>query len=190
MALCLWFQFWAWSMTAIWGCFCVVGGLLMGPVRAMDFCWPVGGALRAVGWGGLGSLCAASKVEGLMGARALPSQVYPAGKLQWHFTCSFNFILILISISLIATWGHPCNLEATINGSCGNYGSLLVWGMALFGCWGEEVVGCVQSRELDARAPRLLKFILRGSFSDTLLVVSILDIDWFPFEAALQSWRG
>ena len=140
-------------MTAIWGCFCVVGGLLMGPVGAMDFCWPVGGALRAVGWGGLGSLCAASKVEGLMGARALPSQVYPAGKLQWHFTCSFNFILILISISLIATWGHPCNLEATINGSCGNYGSLLVWGMALSWLLGGRGCGlCPKSRAWRTRA--------------------------------------
>ena len=25
------------------------------------------------------------------GARASPSEVYPAGKLQWHFTCGFNF---------------------------------------------------------------------------------------------------
>ena len=28
-------------------------------------------------------------------SRALPSEVYPAGKLQWHFTCGFNFSLWL-----------------------------------------------------------------------------------------------
>ena len=38
------------------------------------------------------------------------------------------------------------------------------------------LIGCVQSRELGARAPCLPRFILLGSFSDTLLVVSILDI--------------
>ena len=39
-----------------------------------------------------------------------------------------------------------------------------------------ELVGCVQSRELGTRPPRLPRFILLGSFSDTLLVVSVLDI--------------
>ena len=38
-------------------------------------------------------------------------------------------------------------------------------------------MGCVPSQELDAHAvSRLLRFILLLSFSDTLLVVSILDI--------------
>ena len=41
---------------------------------------------------------------------------------------------------------------------------------------GGGLVGCVQSRELGARAPCLPRFILLGSFSDTLLVVSILDM--------------
>ena len=38
------------------------------------------------------------------------------------------------------------------------------------------IMGCVQSRELEACAPRPQRFILLESFSDTLLVVSILDI--------------
>ena len=38
------------------------------------------------------------------------------------------------------------------------------------------LMGYVQSQELDARAPRLPRFILLGSFSDTLLVVFILDM--------------
>ena len=37
-------------------------------------------------------------------------------------------------------------------------------------------MGCAQSRELGARAPRRMRFILLGSFSDTLLVVLILDM--------------
>ena len=39
----------------------------------------------------LGVLLAVSKVESLAQAPALPSGVYPAGKLQWHFTCGFDF---------------------------------------------------------------------------------------------------
>ena len=39
-----------------------------------------------------------------------------------------------------------------------------------------EFMRCVQSWEYSARAPRLRTFILLESFSDTLLVVSILDI--------------
>ena len=38
------------------------------------------------------------------------------------------------------------------------------------------LMGCVQSRELGARALRLPRFILLRSFIDTLLMVSILDI--------------
>ena len=39
-----------------------------------------------------------------------------------------------------------------------------------------ELMGCVQGRELSARALHLPRLILLASFSDTLLVVSILDI--------------
>ena len=38
------------------------------------------------------------------------------------------------------------------------------------------LVGCAQSRELGGRAARLLRFILLVSLSDTLLVVSMVDI--------------
>ena len=38
----------------------------------------------------------------------------------------------------------------------------------------ERLVGCVESRELGAN--RFPRFILLGNFSDTFLVVSILDI--------------
>ena len=41
---------------------------------------------------------------------------------------------------------------------------------------GGGLVGCVQSRELCARTPRLPKFVLLVNFSNTLLVFSILNI--------------
>ena len=40
-----------------------------------------------------------------------------------------------------------------------------------------RLLGYVQGRELDPREPRLPRFIQLGSFSDTLLVVSILVCD-------------
>ena len=43
---------------------------------------------------------------------------------------------------------------------------------------GGELVGCTQSRVYGAHAPRLPRFMLLISFSDTLLVVSILDINF------------
>ena len=47
----------------------------------------------------------------------------------------------------------------------------------LFGAVG-ELMACVQSQDLGAWEPRLPRFILLGSFSDTLLVVLILDIPY------------
>ena len=65
----------------------------------------------------------------------------------------------------------------------------LYWpGIAFPGCGG--LVGCVQSRELGACAPRLPRFILLVSFCETLLVVSILYSLLLPFEAALAVLKG
>ena len=52
-------------------------------------------------WGGGRGALAESKVEGSTRGRALPSKVYPAGKLQRHFTCGFVFRHDL---------GHDCHL--------------------------------------------------------------------------------
>ena len=106
---------------------------------------------------------------------------------------------------MIAVWGYFCSPEGVINGFCGNYGSLLVWdgpflaggtcglclglgirrvrvspsGIGLFwlgGGWGGGVLmGSVDSRELGVRASTS-RFILLVRFSDTLLLVSILDM--------------
>ena len=77
-----------------------------------------------------------------------------------------------------------------IDGSCGNYGSFLAWGwprMSLSGLsvcvcvcacgagGGGEGLWAVSKVDNSARAPHLPRFILLKSFSDTLLVVSILD---------------
>ena len=43
-------------------------------------------------WG----LWAVSKVESLVHARVSYSKVYPAGKLQWHFTHSFDIIVDIV----------------------------------------------------------------------------------------------
>ena len=92
---------------------------------------------------------------------------------------------------MIAIWGLFCGPEWFIGGSCVSYGSLLVWGWPFPGygggglvVWGWPfpdyggggLVVCVQGRGLGARARHLPRFILPGSFSDILLVVSILDM--------------
>ena len=58
-------------------------------------------------------------------------------------------------------------------------GFFLAWVWPFQGCWGAYGL-CPRSRARRPCAPRLPRFILLGSFSDTLLVVSILDIvyDW------------
>ena len=53
---------------------------------------------------------------------------------------------------MIVICSHFCNPEGVINGSCVNYEFFLDWGWPFLGCWGG------------------------GYFSDTLLVVSILDM--------------
>ena len=52
------------------------------------------------------------------------------------------------------------------------------------------IMGYVQSRGLGALPPRLPSFILLARFSDTLLVVSILDSLWLPFEATFAVMKG
>ena len=77
------------------------------------------GAFRAVGgW-------AVSKVEGSARVRVSPSEVYPADKLQWHFTCGFDFRHSLW-LPIAAAFAI---LKGLFNGSCGNYGSFLNWSL-------------------------------------------------------------
>ena len=65
--------------------FAVLGGLMVS-VWTMGSFWP-GLALSGL-WEAYG--CVQSR-ELAACMRALPSKTYPAGKLQWHFTCGFNF---------------------------------------------------------------------------------------------------
>ena len=52
------------------------------------------------------------------------------------------------------------------------------WAWGVCGLWvvGGELVGCAQSREFGASAHRLPRFVVLGNFSDSLPVVSILDM--------------
>ena len=52
--------------------------------------WFVSLALSGL-WGDGGEGGAVSKVERSARVRVSPSEVYHAGKLQWHFTCGFDF---------------------------------------------------------------------------------------------------
>ena len=63
------------------------------------------------GGGGRGSLWAVPKVESSGRARASSPEVYPAGKLQWHFTCRFDF-----RQSMIAICGRFCSPEGVQGG--------------------------------------------------------------------------
>ena len=84
------------------------------------------------------------------------SEVYPAGKLQWHFTCGFGFSLWLPFVAgfavlkglLIVPLGTMGSFEAVVNP---------------FKAVG-ELMDCVQSQQLGARAPRLPRCILLGGF--------------------------
>ena len=73
-------------------------------------------------------------------------------------------------------FGRFCSPGGVIGGSCGGYGSFLACGWLFSGCGKRGGCGlCPKSRAWCA-APRLPRFILLGSFSDILLVVSILDM--------------
>ena len=77
-ALCLEFPFWAWSMIAVWGCFCSPGGFINGSCGTYWSFLAWGGPFGAVGRGACG-LCSKSRARR---AHTLASEVYPAGKFQ------------------------------------------------------------------------------------------------------------
>ena len=66
------------------------------------------GSLLTWGWAfpDCGGVWAVSKVESLTRACASLSEVYPAGKFQWHFTCGFDF-----RQSMVAICGRFCSPE-------------------------------------------------------------------------------
>ena len=61
-------------------------GLLIVPVGTLGLFWPGDGPFQDVG-----DLWTVSKVENSAHAQAWSSEFYPAGKLQWHFTCGLDF---------------------------------------------------------------------------------------------------
>ena len=79
-----WMVYW-WFLCELW---VFVGvGVALSRLWGWGTCG-VGVALsRLWGWGACG-LCPGSRA---WRAGTSPSKVFPAGKLQWHFTCGFNF---------------------------------------------------------------------------------------------------
>ena len=86
VALCWWFRFWAWSMIAICGRLCGPQGVIDGSCGSYGSFLVWGGRFRA--WEDTCGMCLNSRGRRV---RASPSEVYPAAKLQWHFTCGFDF---------------------------------------------------------------------------------------------------
>ena len=100
------------------------------------------------------------------------SGIYPAGKLQWLFTCGFDFgcglwLPFVAGFAVLVRGGG-------VGGSCESYGFFLAWDSPFGAVGGGALMACVQSWELGA--PCLPKFILLGSFSDSLLEDLILVI--------------
>ena len=79
-------------------CDCHLGSLLRSWGGCWWFLWGIwvlvglGVALSGLLWGGRGGGGVVGCVQGReLGARTSPSEVYPAGKLHWHFTCGLDF---------------------------------------------------------------------------------------------------
>ena len=112
------------------------------------FDWPFQGCGGACGLClGSGARCACDSSSG----------VWPAGGLQWCFACGPGGergwgALLVVAVAVGSFWS----------------------GMAFSGMWGD--LWAVSKVESSVRAPCLPRFILLESFSDTLLVVSVLDI--------------
>ena len=96
-AICLWSLLQSWGGVANGSCGdCVLFGLG----------WPIAGC-------GGGVLWAASKFQ--TSARSSPSEVYPTGKLHWHFTCGFDFRLpFLAAFAVQVNFEIADNLKTTI----------------------------------------------------------------------------
>ena len=118
----------------------------------------------------------AATVHVLYGGSAL------LGGRLWHRCFSMAFAKFLGVSFFIGVSGVYCWFQVLIWSGLGCCPRLCRRGTgvccsvacAVLGVWG--LVGCVQSRGLGAYASHLPSFILLISFSDTLLVVSILDI--------------
>ena len=121
-------------------------------------------ALSAL-WGRVCGLCPGSAARH---APRLPGFILLGG---------FGGAFLVVSILGVV---YDCHLSAVLQ-SWGSYWWFLlgIWvlfglGLALSVLWGS--LWAVSKVDRSARAPCLQRFILLGSFSDTLLVVSILDI--------------
>ena len=101
-----------------------------------------------------------------------------------HMKCLFVRVCFVLFCFFCGGWPNLGGeaLVAVVFWPAGLGASFIYGGLKFFflwpfpGCRGGWLVGCVQDRELCARAHRLPRFTQLVSFRDTLLVVSILDL--------------
>ena len=89
----------------------------------------------------------------------------------WVLICTVHLAVCSCRVAcafLCAVWLPGC-----LGAPCSGRAQGLGFGPSLAG--GGGFLGCVQSQELGTHAPRLSRFIMLVSFSDTLLVVLILE---------------
>ena len=111
---------------------------------------------------GTGRLWALSKVENSVRVRASPSEVSPAGKFQWHFTCGFDFRHGLW-LPFVAAFAVLRGLLMVPVGTMGPFWPGDSPFRALCMCM-RGSLWAVSKIESSVRAPRLLRFILLGSW--------------------------
>ena len=129
-----------------------------------------------------------------MAARIMPGAVARACSAGW-FILLVGFSGALIVVSILDSLWLPFGAAFAVLGG----GRLLVVPVGTMGlCWPGDspfrivvgLMGCVCGWRLGKSMPCLPRLILLVSFSDTLLVVSILDIVYdCHFGPLLWSWR-
>ena len=123
------------------------------------------------GGGGGGGLWAVSKVEGSACIPRLPGSILLVG-----FSDTLPVASILGMVYMIAICGCFCSPEGGINGSCGRYGSFSTWDSPFWAVGGGGGLWALSKVVNSVFTPGLPRCIPMLNFSDTLLVVLILDI--------------
>ena len=157
------FDCYLWLLLQSWG-------LLMVPVGNMGPIWP--GEERRGNWG--------LWTEGReLGGRASLSEVYAAGRLQWHFACGFDFRYSL--------WLPLSGPEGAIDGSCGNDRVPFSLGGR---AWGGPCGLCPKSRAWSIRAS-LSEVYLAGKFQWHFTCgLDFRHSLWLPFVTAFAVLKG
>ena len=112
-----------------------------------------------------------SKVEGSACIPRLPGSILLVG-----FSDTLPVASILGMVYMIAICGCFCSPEGGINSSCGRYGSFSTWDSPFWAVGGGGGLWALSKVVNSVFTPGLPRCIPMVNFSDTLLVVLILDI--------------